>query len=516
MEFYYLLDRIVQYKLLVMKAHHKKSTRGRREFIRNSSLAAIGLTIVPSHVVSRLRHVAPSDKLNIAGVGVGGKGHANLTGMNTENIVALCDIDWKYAQACFDDFPNAKRYWDWRKMFDEMGKSIDAVMISTADHTHAIIAAHAMTLGKHVYCQKPLTHSIYESRLLTGLAKKYKVATQMGNQGNSGEDVKELCEWIWNGEIGEVSEVHAWTNRPIWPQGLMRPAEKMDPPVTLNWDLFIGPAPERPYHSIYTPWNWRGWCDFGTGAFGDMACHVLDPVYSALKLGYPTRIQGSSTQLNTESAPQAEMVSFTFPAREGLPELALPEVEITWYDGGLLPKRPGQLPPGTGLMDDGLGGCIFVGSKDILFCGCGGVGKQLLSGRVPKVTQTLRRIPGAKGYVDGPHEQDWIRACKESPGSRTEATSNFSYSGPFNEMVLLGVLAVRLQGLNKILEWDGEKMEFANIGTSEELKVVTSDEFEIIEGHPHFDTQYATFNARETAREYIRHNYRTGWTLPEV
>jgi predicted dehydrogenase len=489
---------------------------GRRDFIRKSSAAVIGLTIVPSHVVSGLGHTAPSDKLNIAGIGVGGKGHANLSGMKSENIVALCDIDWKYAQACFDDFPKAKRYHDWRLMFDEMGKSIDAVMISTADHTHAIVAAHAISLGKHVYCQKPLTHSIYESRLLTQLAAKYRVATQMGNQGNSGEDVKELCEWIWNGEIGEVREVHAWTNRPIWPQGLMRPAEIMRAPDTLDWDLFIGPAPERPFHSIYTPWNWRGWWDFGTGAFGDMACHVLDPVYSALRLGYPVTIQGSSTLLNTESAPQAETVSFVFPARESLPKQPLPAVEVTWYDGGLLPKRPGLLPPGLGYMDDGLGGCMFIGSKDILFAGCGGVGKRLLSGRIPSVPQTLRRIPGAKGYIDGPHEQDWIRACKEPTDTRVEASSNFAYAGPFNEMVLLGVLAVRLQGLNKILEWNGDKMEFSNITPQEKLKVVSSDEFKIIEGHPHFNTQYAEFNALEISREYIRHTYRKGWTLPNV
>lgn len=497
-----------------MNHEEKKQGISRRRFVGISALGAAGFTIVPSHVVSGLGYTAPSDKLNIAGVGVGGKGHANLNGMRTENIVALCDIDWKYSEACFKDFPNAKRYYDWRKMFDEMGKSIDAVMVSTADHTHAVIAANAITMGKHVYCQKPLTHSVYESRLLTKLAKKFKVATQMGNQGNSGIDVKELCEWIWNGEIGEVREVHAWTNRPIWPQGLMRPKEVMKPPKTLNWDLFLGPAPVRPFHEIYTPWNWRGWWDFGTGAFGDMACHVLDPVYSALKLGYPTKIQGSSTLLNTESAPQAEMVTFQFPARDNLPKVAMPEVKVTWYDGGLLPDRPELLPDGVGLMDDGLGGCIFVGTKDTLFSGCGGQGKRLLSGRVPNVPQTLRRIPGARGYADGPHEQDWIRACKESPENRVEATSNFSYSGPFNEMVLLGVLAVRLQGLNKILEWDGEKMEFTNIGPNEELKVVTSDEFKIIEGHPHFNTQYATFNALETAREYIKHTYREGWSLP--
>lgn len=499
-----------------MKTKATFTPNSRRDFIKTSTAAAFGFTILPSSVISGLGHKAPSDKLNIAGVGIGGKGHANLLGMNSENIVALCDVDWNYSKPCFDDFPGATKFWDWREMFDKMGKSIDAVMVSTADHTHAIIAAHALTMGKHVYCQKPLTHSIYESRLLTGLAKKYKVATQMGNQGNSGEDVRDVCEWIWNGEIGEVKEVHAWTNRPIWPQGLERPKETMPVPETLNWDLFIGPAPMRPFHEIYTPWNWRGWWDFGTGAFGDMACHVLDPVYSALKLGYPTHLSGSSTLMNMESAPQAETVQFRFPARASLPKVAMPEVRVTWYDGGILPARPDLLPAGLSLMDDGLGGCLFVGSKDTLFCSCGGVNRRLLSGREPKVAKTLRRIPEAKGYKDGPHEQDWIRACKESPENRLEATSNFSYSGPFNEMVLLGVLAVRLQSLNRILEWNGEKMMVSNLSDSDELQVVTTDEFKIVNGHPQFNTQHATVKAKPAAQEYIRHTYREGWNLPSL
>jgi len=499
-----------------MKTKATFTPNSRRDFIKTSTAAAFGFTILPSSVISGLGHKAPSDKLNIAGVGIGGKGHANLLGMNSENIVALCDVDWNYSKPCFDDFPGATKFWDWREMFDKMGKSIDAVMVSTADHTHAIIAAHALTMGKHVYCQKPLTHSIYESRLLTGLAKKYKVATQMGNQGNSGEDVRDVCEWIWNGEIGEVKEVHAWTNRPIWPQGLERPKETMPVPETLNWDLFIGPAPMRPFHEIYTPWNWRGWWDFGTGAFGDMACHVLDPVYSALKLGYPTHLSGSSTLMNMESAPQAETVQFRFPARASLPKVAMPEVRVTWYDGGILPARPDLLPAGLSLMDDGLGGCLFVGSKDTLFCSCGGVNRRLLSGREPIVAKTLRRIPEAKGYKDGPHEQDWIRACKESPENRLEATSNFSYSGPFNEMVLLGVLAVRLQSLNRILEWNGEKMMVSNLSDSDELQVVTTDEFKIVNGHPQFNTQHATVKAKPAAQEYIRHTYREGWNLPSL
>ena len=338
----------------------------------------------------------------------------------------------------------------------------------------------------------------------------------MGNQGNSGDGVRQVCEWIWNGEIGEVREVHAWTDRPIWPQGLMRPTEVMPVPDTLNWDLFIGPAPVRPFNSIYTPWNWRGWWDFGTGAFGDMACHVLDPVYQALKLGYPDKVRGSSTSINTESAPQAETVEFSFPAREKVENLNMPSVKVYWYDGGLLPNRSDLIPDGENLMSDGLGGCIFVGSKDTLICDCGGFRARLISGRVPEVTPYLRRVPGAIGYVDGPHEQDWIRACKESPENRVQPTSNFAYSGPFNEMVLLGVLAVRLQSLNKTLVWDALNMRFTNISPDEELRIVTSNEFKVIDGHPNFNTEYATFNAQQCMTEYIRHTYREGWNLPAM
>jgi predicted dehydrogenase len=491
--------------------------KSRRSFLKTAGLISAGITILPRNVISGLGHKAPSDKLNIAGVGIGGKGHINLKGMSAENIVALCDVDWKYADVCFKDFPNAKKYWDWRKMFDEMGKSIDAVMVATADHTHAAIAATALTLGKHVYCQKPLTHSIYESRLLTKLAAKHKVATQMGNQGSSGDGVRQLCEWIWNNEIGEIREVHSWTDRPIWPQGIQRPEKVMPVPKTLNWDLFLGSAPVRPYNEIYTPWNWRGWWDFGTGAFGDMACHVLDPVYRSLKLGYPDKVRGSSTSINTESAPQAETVEFSFPARENMPKLAMPSVKVHWYDGGLLPNITDLLPEGENLMADGLGGSLFIGSKDSLMCGSGGYNPRLLSGRKPDVKPYLRRVQGgAPVYPDGPHEQDWIRACKESPESRIEGASNFAYSGPFNEMVLLGVLAVRLQALNKALKWDGENMKFTNISDNEELKIVTADNFSVHDGHPTFDKQYKTFNAKSAANEYIKHVYREGWSLPAM
>jgi hypothetical protein len=247
-----------------------------------------------------------------------------------------------------------------------------------------------------------------------------------------------------------------------------------------------------------------------------MACHVLDPVYQALKLGYPETINGSSTLLNTESAPQAEKVKFVFPARDNLKRVAMPEVAVHWYDGGLLPDRPDVMPEGEGFLNDGMGGCLFIGSKDILLCDTGGFNPRLLSGRIPDVAPYLRRIPGAVGYVDGPHEQDWIRACKESPENRLEGTSNFAYSGPFNEMVLLGVLAIRLQSLKKTLKWDAENMRFTNISADEILEVVTSDDFQVIDGHPHFDTKYATFNALEAAGEYVKHTYREGWHLPDM
>ncbi len=495
----------------------KDSANSRRSFLKKAGLVTAGLTILPRNVVSGLGHKAPSDKLNIAGIGIGGKGHINLKGMATENIVGLCDVDWKYADRCFKEYPKAKQYWDWRKMFEEMGNSIDGVMVATADHTHADIAATALTLGKHVYCQKPLTHSVYESRLLTKLAAKYKVATQMGNQGSSGDGVRQLCEWIWNNEIGEIKEVHAWTDRPIWPQGIPRPAQVMPTPKTLNWDLFIGPAPMRPYNSAYTPWNWRGWWDFGTGAFGDMACHVLDPVYRALKLGYPDKVRGSSTTMNSDSAPQAETVEFSFPARDNLLKLAMPSVKVHWYDGGLLPNLTDLLPEGENLMADGLGGILFIGSKDTLMCGCGGYNPRLISGRIPKVTQYLRRVPGGVDvYPDGPHEQDWIRSCKESPENRIETASNFSYSGPFNEMVSLGVLAIRLQGLNKALAWDGVNMKFTNISTTEELKVMSFDDYKVTDGHPTFNKKFTTSNALATSNEYIKHTYREGWSLPNM
>jgi predicted dehydrogenase len=488
----------------------------RRSFLATSAAAAAGITILPSNVIAGMGHKAPSDKLNIAGIGVGGMGFANLKNLKSENIVGLCDIDWKYANNCFKTFPDAKKYKDWRVMYDELGKSIDGVVIATADHTHAITAAHAITMGKSVYVQKPLTHTVYESRLLTKLAAKHNVATQMGNQGSSQEGVNLTCEWLANGEIGEVTKVEAFTDRPIWPQGLNTPKQGQWVPETLDWDLFTGPAKMRPFNEVYHPWNWRGWWDYGTGALGDMACHILHPVFVGLELGYPTKAQGNSTLLLQDCAPTAQSVKLTFPARE--PKRAwkgskkgaqLPQVEVFWYDGGIKQMLPEGWPAGKNPNDSG-GGVIFHGTKDKLICGCYGVNPWLLSGRKPEAPKFRRRVTTS-------HEMDWVRAAKETPASRVQTASNFSEAGPFNEMVVMGVLAVRLQNLNKELLWDGPNMKFTNLTADEKIKIVIEDKFQINDGHPTFNKTYTDpVPATEFAAELIKHTYRKPWSLPDM
>ena len=496
-----------------MSEKNQNSKISRRAFLKNSAAAAAGLTIIPSSAVSGLGHKAPSDKLNIAGVGVGGMGGANIDAVSSENIVALCDVDWEYAKETFNKYPKAEKYYDWRKMFDEMGDQIDAVIVGTPDHTHAIVSIEAMKRGMHVYTQKPLTQTVWESRALTAIANKYGVVTQMGNQGNSGEGIRQTCEWIWDGAIGEIKEVHAWTNRPIWPQGLEKPKKKMNIPDTLKWDLFMGPGDFYEYNSVYHPWNWRGWWNFGTGALGDMACHILDPVFKALKLSYPSKVEASSSQFNTVSPPEAEIVRYTFPARGNMPKVNMPEVKVHWYDGGLLPDRPPELPEGEIMGRDGGGGTLFVGTKGKLMTGVYARNPFLLpidyDREYRRPSKTLRRVEGGAGG----HEMDWVRACKESPGNRTMPSSNFDYAGPLNEMVVMGVVACRLQSLRRELHWDGKNMKFTNIDDDDELRVVESDDFRVVQGDPRFDTKYKTFNAKQAAQEYIKRPYRNGWKL---
>lgn len=490
----------------------------RRDFIQKSALATAGAIVAASPLLAgvsatnaaKKKKNPSSNKLNIVGVGVGGRGGAVISGLASENIIALCDVDWKYAAKKFQEFPNAKLYKDYRVMFAELGNQIDAVVVGTADHTHAVIAAQALAMGKHVYCEKPLTHTVYETRLLTKLAKKQKVATQMGNQGASGEGVRKVCEAIWSGMIGDVTKVEAFTDRPIWPQGLETPARIDTPYPELDWNLFIGPAKYRPFNEIYHPWNWRGWWDFGTGALGDMACHILQPVVKSLHLKYPTSVQGSSTSLLVDCAPNAQKVNYVFPARDNMPRVAMPQVEVVWYDGGLMPDYPKGWPVGRNMNDSG-GGVIFHGTKDTLICGCYGVNPWLLSGKeIPTPTMT-REVP------DSNHQMDFVRACKESSDSRVLAASDFSEAGPLNEIVVMGVMAVRLQGLNRELNWDGENMCFTNITPEDTIKIKIKDGFSIKEGHPTFKNVYTDpINALAFANEMIRHTYQNGYTLPEM
>lgn len=500
------------------KKQSKKQQISRRSFIGKTGTVAAGISILPSNVIAGLGHKAPSDKLNIAGVGVGSMGFGNLRNLQSENIVALCDVDWKYAKGCFDHFPNAKKFKDFRVMYDELGDSFDAVMVATADHTHAIVAADAMVRGKHVYVQKPLTHSVYESRLLTKLAKKHNVATQMGNQGASGAGVAETCELIWSGAIGEITKVESFTNRPTWPQGQNPPEQGQWVPDTLDWDLFTGPAELIPYNQVYHPWNWRGWWNYGTGALGDMACHILHPVFEALKLGYPSKVQGSSSLLLKDCAPTAQSVQLTFPKRDKIGRIKLPEVEVSWYDGGIKPDLPKGWPNGKNPNKSG-GGTFFYGTKGVLHAGCYGIEPEIIGRDTPSVPKTERRVEDEIGLAwnKGAHEMDWVRACKESPESRKPCTSDFSEAGPFNEMVVMGVLAVRLQSLNKILEWDGENMQFTNIGNDETIKTVIRDNFVIQDGRPRFQKDWTEpFSASEFAKELISHTYREGWKLPDM
>ncbi len=456
----------------------------RRNFLGTAAKSigvATAFTILPANVVRARNGQAPSDKLNIAGIGIGGMGGSNLAACaTTENIVALCDSDPEFSSKTAGKYPQAKRYKDYREMLDKE-KNLNAVIVATPDHTHAVIALAAIKRGLHVYVQKPLTHSVHEARVLTEAARKYKVATQMGNQGHSGDGTRQICEWIWSGAIGDVHAVEAWTNRPVWPQGIEvdRPADTPPVPPGLDWDLWIGPAKMRPYHPTYHPGKWRAWWDFGTGSLGDLGCHILDPVFWALKLKYPVSVEGcisaywhefwKKTEPKNESFPRSSIARFVFPAREGMPQ-----VKLTWWDGGLTPARPDILEPGR-RMGDSDGGVLFIGDRGVLMCGCYGRNPQLIpETRMKEFTPpapTIARVPGGeKG-----HEQDWLRACK---GGKP-ASSNFDYSGPLSEMVLMGNLAIRFP--NQFLQWDGEKMEVTN-------------------------------NAEANA--YVRREYRSGWELP--
>ncbi|HOA74503.1 MAG TPA: Gfo/Idh/MocA family oxidoreductase [Phycisphaerae bacterium] len=437
----------------------------RRRFLEQIGAATFagtlaGITIVPRHVLGGPRHIAPSEKLNIAGIGVGGQGFRDLENLKDQNIVALCDVDDVRAAEAYRTWPDARRYKDYREMLDAEGDKIDAVVVATPDHVHAVASMAAIRRGKHVYCEKPLTRTIGEARALAEAARKAGVATQMGNSGQATEDVRVLCEMIWSGAIGPVREVHIWSDRPMnglfgtyWPQGVDRPKDTPPVPSTLAWDLWLGPAPERPYHPAYVPFKWRGWWDYGTGALGDMGCHSFDPAFRALKLGYPTSVEAVSTSVNKETFPLASRVRYEFPAREDMPA-----VSLTWYDGGMRPPRPRELEDGREL-GEGQNGLLFIGDHGTIMTSVAGRKPRL----VPESRMRSYKLPPKTLPRSIGHFKEWVEACK---GGQPTG-SNFDFASRVTETVLLGCLALRpelREAMNRQrLEWDGAKLAVTNL-----------------------------------------------------
>jgi len=411
----------------------------RRRFMAATGAAA-AISIVPGHVFGQN---PPSNRLNVASVGVGGMGSGDIREAGrTENVVAICDVDQGHAGAAAKAFPKAKLYSDFRKML-ETQKDIDAVMVATPDHNHAVVTMMALKMKKHVFCQKPLTHSVYEARAIAKAAKEAGVATQMGNQGQASEEARLVCELIWAGAIGQVKEIHAWSNRKpdISPRGVPRPKDTPPVPPSLDWDLWVGPSPMRPYHPCYLPFSWRGWWDFGTGVLGDIGCHQLSTGFKALKLGHPVSVEACSSNwqlpdaISKETAPVSSIVRYKF-AAEG----DRGPVEIIWYDGGMKPPRPAELEPDRRFgVDDGI---MYVGDKGIIY------GHRLIpetrAKEVGKPPQILARSPG--------HYQEWLNAAKGG----APAGSNFvDHAAHLAEVVLLGNVAIRADAK---LMWDGPNL----------------------------------------------------------
>ncbi|UCC98443.1 MAG: Gfo/Idh/MocA family oxidoreductase [Phycisphaerales bacterium] len=462
----------------------------RRTFVSGAAASVTAFTIVPQYVLGGSGNTPASDRINLAFIGTGGQGIVNLKRMldfPEIRVVAVCDVNEvsDYSEFYFGGtagreparqiaeqsyakrqasgtYKGVETYVDFRQMLQQR-EDIDAVLVATCDHVHAAASMAAMKLGKHVYCEKPLTNTVYESRKLGEAARAYKVATQMGNQGQASEGTRLMCEWIGDGAIGPVREVHAWTDRAggRWPQGVERPQETPSVPKTLNWDMWLALAPYRAYHPIYLPFRWRGWCDFGTGALGDMGCHVLDPVFRALRLGHPASVRAESTAFNHDSYPVASTIHYEFPARGEMPPL-----KLTWYDGGRLPDRPEELEPGRRMPASGT---LFVGET-------GKIVSDEYSGApriIPESKMKAYKIPPKTLPRSIGHHKEWVEACK---GGKP-AGSDFEFASLLTEVVLLGNVALKA---GRKLSWDGASMK------------VTND---------------------SEANNYLHRSYREGWTL---
>ncbi len=423
----------------------------RRGFLRAAGVAATAFAVAPRSAVAASGANPPSEKLNIAGIGVGGMGAGDLDAVAPQhNVVALCDVDQRRSAETFKKYPQARAYRDFRKMFDEMEKEIDAVVVATPDHCHAVAAMAAIRRGKHVYCEKPLAHSVFEVRELMRAAKEHKVVTQLGNQGHSYDSIRDFCEWVWSGAIGKVHTIHAGctaVNSGV--SQLSRLKETHAAPPTLEWDLWLGPAQPRPYHPVYLPGSWRGWVPFGNGTIGDWICHVVDPVFWALDLGAPASVQAQvkdyDPKTQGDAFPMGEIITFEFPAKG-----QRGPVVLQWYSGTERIPRPPELDKedrdvGTGALVIGDKGAIVYGSH-----GAGGVRliPQARMDAFQRPAKTIPRVPG--------HHQNWLQAIRNG----TQAGSDFSYGGPLTELALLGVIAIKMPGVK--LEWDAEQMKFTN------------------------------------------------------
>ena len=434
-----------------MKDQNTYAGISRRQLMGGAVAVAAAFTIVPSNVLGGRGRNAPSNKLNVAGIGVGGRGASDINACENENVVALCDVDADRAKGTFKKFPNAKIYKDFRRMLEKEAKNIDAVTIGTPDHIHAPAAIRAMKMGKHVYCEKPMAHTIFEAREMARVAKETGVVTQMGNQGHASDGLRLYWEYIHDGAIGKIKEVHVWSDRAgtpdraWWPQGVTAPTTSEPVPQNLDWDLWLGPAKWRPYNSAYAPFKWRGWYDFGCGALGDMAVHNADPAFFALELDAPTAVEAETDEANNDTFPKWNIIHYYFPAKG-----RRPAVKMTWYDGAKLPPQPKDLDPGLRLGSNGI---LFVGEKGSLLGGSHASTPRIIPEAKRKAygkpPQSLPRSPG--------HHQEWIEACKA--GRPEDAKSGFWYAGPFTEALLVGNLAVRL---GSRVEWESEAMRSPN------------------------------------------------------
>ena len=480
-----------------------EGNKSRRNFIKKGLTVAAGFYIVPRHVLGGNGFTAPSDRITVAGIGAGGKGESDLNEFfksGKADVGFLCDVDDRQAKTSRKRFPKAKFYKDYREMLEKEHKSIDAVSVSTPDHNHAIQAMAAMQLGKHVYVQKPMAHDIYEARMLTEAAVKYKVVTQMGNQGSSGDGVRKLMEWYNSGIIGDAVEVFIWTDRPVWPQGVPWPKVNAAVPADLDWNLWLGTAPQKDYVDNVIPFNWRGWWDYGTGALGDMGCHLIEAPFRVLNLGYPTEAACSVSSVYTgpfrrayfpESAPASSSVTLKFASKD-----SKPAIKVHWMDGGIQPERPDELGPNE-IMGDGGNGVIIVGTKGKMMCDTYGDNPRLLPltrNQDVNIPETIARVPnGTSG-----HYAQWVEACiagYNSPKAKM-LSSPFEIAGPLTETVLMGNLAIRSFDIQKAAKEDPKRINYPGRG----IKLL-------------WDGPNMKITNFDEANQFVKREYRAGWNL---